>query len=195
MGWVVAETGQIGFIFDVQLEWGAQQEKGKIINTITLLVLLGTLGQAFGSFLSGKIAPKFGIRKTILVANFLSLLSNCLRMILTTPTVLIGRFLFGFFVAFQQFSFAKAINDTIPHEVQQYHSSLLNSGIAFGIFLSNFAGFTIPLDDGREGALEQMKNDKNWYIVIAIPAVFNVVTIILIYFFYKHPSLISLMDS
>ena len=27
-GWVIAETGQIGFIFDVQLEWGAQKEKG-----------------------------------------------------------------------------------------------------------------------------------------------------------------------
>lgn len=84
---------------------------------ITLLVLLGTLGQAIGSIMSGMIAPRFGIRKTIILANFLSLLCNCLRMILTTPTVLIGRFFFGFFVAFQQFSFAKVINDTMPIDV------------------------------------------------------------------------------
>lgn len=71
----------------------------------------------------------------------------------------------------------------------------MNSGIAFGIFLSNFAGFTVPLDDGRENALELMKNDKNWYIVIAIPAVLNLLSIIIIFFFYRHPSLINLMES
>lgn len=71
----------------------------------------------------------------------------------------------------------------------------MNSGIAFGIFLSNFAGFTVPLDDGRDNALELMKNDRNWYIVIAIPAVFNVISLIAISFFYKHPSLINLMES
>ena len=79
--------------------------------------------------------------------------------------------------------------------MQQYHSSLLNSGIALGIFLSNCAGFAVPLDDGRENALELMKKDTNWYIVIAIPTAFNVISIILISIFYKHPSLINLMES
>lgn len=60
--------------------------------------------------------------------------------------------------------------------------------------MSNCAGFAVPLDDGRENAQELMKNDKNWYIVIAIPTVFNVISLILIFFFYKHPSLINLMD-
>ena len=88
-----------------------------MINMITVLVILGSLGQAIGSFFSGKVAPKVGIWKTILICNFLSLIFNCMRMILTTPTVMIGRFCFGFLVAFQQFCFAKAINDTIPAEV------------------------------------------------------------------------------
>ena len=67
---------------------------------ITVLILLGTFGMAIGSFFSGKVAPMFGIRKTILFCNFMSLIFNCLRMVLTTPTVMIGRFFFGFFVAF-----------------------------------------------------------------------------------------------
>ena len=132
LGWIISETGQIGFIFDVQLEWGAQAQKGQIINMITFLVLVGLLGNGIGSYLSGIITPKFGIRKTIIFCNVMSLLFNLLRMILTTPTVFIGRFLFGVSVAFQQFCFAKAINDTIPTQVQQYHASLLNSGIALG---------------------------------------------------------------
>lgn len=53
----------------------------------------------------------------------------------------------------------------------------------------------MPLDDGRENAKELLKNDKNWYIVIMIPTILNVLSIILIYFFYKHPSLINLMES
>ena len=100
LGWIISETGQIGFIFDVQLEWGAQAQKGQIVNMITVLVLLGTIGNAIGSYLSGIITPKFGIRKTIIFCNVLSLLFNLMRMILTTPTVMIGRFLFGISVAF-----------------------------------------------------------------------------------------------
>ena len=53
----------------------------------------------------------------------------------------------------------------------------MNSGIAFGIFLSNFLGFAIPLNDGRENAIEKMKNDSNWYFVIVTPAIFNVISI------------------
>ena len=34
-----------------------------------------------------------------------------------------------------------------------------------------------------------------WYLVIAIPTFFNLVSIPAIYFFFKHPSLINLMDS
>lgn len=39
-----------------------------------------------------------------------------------------------------------------------------------------------------------MKNDTNWYLVIGTPAVFNLISLFVIFFFYKQPSLINLLE-
>lgn len=60
--------------------------------------------------------------------------------------------------------------------------------------ISNLAGLIIPLDDGTEGAQQKMKDDQNWLIVYIIPVVFEVFSIVIIFLFYKNPSVINLLE-
>jgi hypothetical protein len=59
--------------------------------------MLGLVGLSVGSLLGGKIVPKLGIWRALLLANLLNIASNGIKLILTTPTIFLGRFLFGVF--------------------------------------------------------------------------------------------------
>ena len=63
-------------------------------------MLVGFVGNAIGGAISGKIVPKFGVWKTMIFCNFCSLIANGMRLAMSTPTLMIGRFIFGFMVAF-----------------------------------------------------------------------------------------------
>ena len=69
----------------------------------------------------------------------------------------------------------------------------MNSGVGFGVFLSNLLALPIPLDEGQPNAKQEMENDDTWRLVITIPALLNIATIIIIYKYYRNPSIISLI--
>ena len=92
--------------------------------------------------------PKFGVWKTILLANFSAIVINGIKQILTTPTILIGRVLFGVCVGISNICLSKVLNDTIPSEVGQKYGMFQNGGITGGVFISNFLGALVPLYDG-----------------------------------------------
>ena len=57
----------MGYVLDQKLGWeSTENTDGKVIDMITALTLFGPIGSAAGSFLSEKIANKYGIWKTIL---------------------------------------------------------------------------------------------------------------------------------
>ena len=82
---------------DKKLGWKAV-ESTATVNLNTLTTMLGLVGLSIGSLLGGKIVPRLGIWKSILISNFLGMASNGIKLILTTPTIFIGRILFGLFV-------------------------------------------------------------------------------------------------
>jgi len=83
-----------------------------------------------------------------LLANVCAMASNGIKQILTTPTVLIGRILFGVCVGVSNICLSKVLNDSIPSEVGQKYGMFQNGGITEGIFISNFVGALVPLYDG-----------------------------------------------
>ena len=64
-GWLLAEYAQVGFILDQKLDWNADGRdtggNAPILNNITILLILGLLGMAFGANFSGYIVSKFGL--------------------------------------------------------------------------------------------------------------------------------------
>jgi hypothetical protein len=61
-------------------------------------MILGLVGLSIGSLLGGKVVPRLGVWRTLLVCNFLNMGSNGIKLILATPAIFIGRILFGVFV-------------------------------------------------------------------------------------------------
>ena len=78
--------------------------------------MLGLVGLSIGSLLGGKVVPKLGIWRSLLLANLLNIASNGIKLILATPSIFLGRFLFGFFSGMQSIAFTLALNESVPGE-------------------------------------------------------------------------------
>ena len=96
-GWVLAENGQVGFVLDKKLGWKVA-ESTALVNYNTLTTMLGLVGLSIGSLLGGKLVPKLGVWRTLLLCNFLNMGANAIKLILLTETIFIGRVFFGLFV-------------------------------------------------------------------------------------------------
>jgi len=64
---------------------------------ITILTCLGTFGLGVGSAIGPKIVPVYGVRKVLLISNFFAIFGCVLKLIMTTPTIMAGKFLHGVF--------------------------------------------------------------------------------------------------
>ena len=81
----------------------------------SVLSLIGIVGLGTGALTGGRVCALFGFRKSLLASNIINLLANILKVSnLSIPTLIIGRFLFGFGSGILTFGFGKAINETIP---------------------------------------------------------------------------------
>jgi len=146
----------VGFVLDQKLDWntdGRDGGKTPIINNITVLLMVGLVGTTIGSNFSEKMVSKFGLWRTILISNFCSAIGKSLQLILSFPSMILGRLIFGCFVGIQNFCFSKMVNDSIPVRYQQTYGVLLNSGFCAGAAFSNLMGFLIPIDDGKNATL------------------------------------------
>ena len=57
--------------------------------------MIGQLGLAIGSVIGGSVAPKFGIRKALIVFNLVSFLALGLKLFEVFWVIIIGRLVFG----------------------------------------------------------------------------------------------------
>lgn len=107
----MSETGQIAFVLAEKLLWNLNKTK---VRNLTILTVLGPLGLSIGSTIGGKIGPRLGIKRTLILANILAFGATCLKLILNTGTIFAGRFLYGLFCGVQLFCQSKQLNDTVP---------------------------------------------------------------------------------
>lgn len=162
---------------------------------MTITTVLGSLGLSIGSAVGGKIGARFGLRRSLLVATALGILSNFVKLIDTTATVMVGRLLFGFFNGITSFCQSKAINDTVPPELMNFHGSSLGFGLALGIFLSNFLAVTLPIDEsGTPEGNKMMAEDQMWRLVYGFPILLQLISFLAVLLYYTQPSIIDLLE-
>lgn len=158
-----AENGQVGLVLEQKLGWSSSDEQAISVNT--LATVLGSLGLAVGSQIAGKLLTRLDKKAILLYSNVLQLVIVApLKLICSTPTILIGRFLFGFVNACSNLAFSQAMNDTVPSDHINMYGWLINSGFMLGILLSNMLGMLVPLQDKA-----MMREDEMWRVVYGFP--------------------------
>ena len=90
-------------------------------------------GLAIGSFAGGLIIP-LGRRKTIIIFNAFTVFSIILTLFLSVPTIVIGKFLFGFCSGVINTAAPKMLDETVPEELLGAFGIATNAYICFGIF-------------------------------------------------------------
>ena len=114
-GWVCAENGQVGLVLEQKLGW--HSSKDQFVSVNTLATVLGSAGLAFGSQLAGNLLAKFDKKSILLYSNVIQLVIVApLKMVCSTPTILMGRFLFGLVNACSNLAFSESLNQTVPSE-------------------------------------------------------------------------------
>ena len=103
----------------------------------------------------------------MIILNISAIFANSLKLIKIYEVMLLGRLLAGIFAALSNICYSEILNKIIPTKFIQIYGMTINSGICFGIFLSNFvAGIVLP---GADAQVSDLEEDNNWRIVYAIP--------------------------
>jgi len=192
VGYILSCNGQVGFVLAQKLGW----EQSSFFNNVVLSATLSPMGIAIGSLIGGIVADKISLRNLILVANAFGILFNFVNIQETTPTILLGRFFAGVAGGLMNFSFGKALNETVPQEHSSAYGMLVNAGICAGIFFAGVMGLIIPLEDINDPtSYEKMKNDQNWKIVWGVPILMGALSLILIPIFIKSLSLKNVIQT
>lgn len=172
------ENGQVGFVLAEKLGW----QKTGLLTNASLLTVIAPVGIAVGSSVAGKAAEKVGgIRNLLLLANSVAILANLLKLFMTLPTILIGRLVFGISTGLMNFSFNKALNDSVPASQASKYGLLVNSGICLGLFAAGVCSLIVPIEDPQDPtSLLALREDQNWRIVYSVPIAVEVVCLLLL---------------
>lgn len=189
-GWALSECGQVGLVLDKKLGWNAFSEDAGILNNLTIVISLTTLGMSIGSYFGGLLLPKFGSRKLMIIANIVSLMFNLLKLIENTAIIMAARLAFGVTTGITAVCLSRTINDTVPAKNAPLYGAFVNAGFNIGVFFSNFMGLLIPMDNGQNGDVQKMMDDGYWRLVFGMPIIFQVYTIVALLFIIKHESIL-----
>ena len=145
---------------------------------------------AIGSALADKLIVMHGKRNVVNLVyalNLVAICANCLKLILSFPAVIIGRFIFGLATGALNTVLGKILNDSIPNEVSQYYGLSTNSGLNAGILaISAIGAVLVPLSSEGHEALQE---NTSWRILPLIIISTEVFIIIVVAVFFPHASI------
>jgi MFS family permease len=167
-------------VFDIHLE----NERTFWVSMITTL---SSLGAAIGSLTSGPLM-KIGKKNCIHLSNAIVIVGASLTLVKNTPTVAVGRFLYGLAAGAFSVFVPSFINEITPTELKGPFGSATQILITLGIFIANILGIPMPdclIDiqtnhcpgtDPRERPYVpgSFINDDYWRILFGLPIVFAV---------------------
>jgi hypothetical protein len=132
-------NNQTASIFAAKLDWTAKETK---FNN-SLINVASQIGKTLGALFAGREISK-GRAKTYVVYNFLAILSCLMMQILSVPTLVIGKFLNGFFVTVVHIAAIKQLNETIPVYLINTYGNFTTVGLAFGYMIVLGLGLGLP---------------------------------------------------
>ena len=165
------------------VKFGWNEDETKFYNS--LINLASIIGLALGCFFGGLIIP-IGRRKTILIFNLLSIVGLSLSLILTFPTIIVGKLMFGITAGILSIACPKILDETIPLEHLGSYGNASNIFLCVGIGGALLIGFGLP----DENDLEALENDQFWRVVYGFPIVVCVLLELALLFYLKTDSIL-----
>lgn len=104
------------------------------------------LGKASGALFGGVVIQR-GRKQAFLWGHFFAMLSCLLMQHLSFTTLVIGKFLNGFFVTIVQIVSIKIINETTPVYLIEKYAPMWGVFVSTGYFLVMVSGLGLPKSD------------------------------------------------
>jgi len=119
-------------------------------------------GGIFGCFFGGYISDHFGRRKGLLITDIFFVVGTILSAgAKSLSTLVIGRLVTGFAVAFYGVSSVPYLAEMAPSEERGGIVSVIELSVCFGYFVAYFIGYVVT----REGG------DGNWRVMFGAPCI------------------------
>lgn len=138
------------------------------------------VGAMFGALISGPYSTKYGRRKTLMIANLITIFSCALYLPPYIPVFLIARFVSGLSVGIYGVLCPVIIFETIPLELSGKIGGLIQLNINLGIAVAYALSLSLPTGD--------YSSDKRSYLYILVycfQGVFAIFQLVLFLMKYK----------
>lgn len=104
----------------------------------SLFISIGSLGAAFGAFISGNVMDKYGRKKIVLISDILYFLGGLLMVVAPGMRILIfSRVLIGVATGITSLNVPIYISEVCPTEMRGRVVAIYTFLVVFGTFLSN----------------------------------------------------------
>lgn len=174
-GWAIFGNTQTAPVFIKKFGWNSDQSK----IYITLISNSSIVGLFIGSLLGGKIV-KFGRRRAILAMNAIIFIGTGISLILTIPTLLIGRFLCGCAAGVFNICTSKSIYETSPQSLSSLFEPMTNISINFAGVIALLLGLALPKSEA------DYVNDQNWRLIYGFPFIWAVLQVVFMLTVFRY---------
>jgi MFS family permease len=145
----------------------------------TLISNSSLVGLLIGSVFAGSLIS-YGRHRAIIFMDVLVILGTGISLIMTIPTIIIGRFLSGFAAGVLTAAMTKCIVETIPPNIANSFGASTAISINFAGVICLVLGLALPDDP------TQYKNDPNWRLIYGFPFIFATLQILLLVVVFKY---------
>ena len=115
-----------------------------------------------GTVVAGKTIT-IGRRKAAIILQSVAFIGGLITLILTVPTICLGRFLYGFTAGHANIIMGKSLDETVPREIFGLFGWLTNTLINVGIMLIWFMGSILPTNEA------DYADDEMWRVLFSVP--------------------------
>ena len=139
------------------------------------------IGVTVGAISGGELISS-GRRRTLLIANFLAVISSVLCVFLNFWSICIGKFLFGICAGIFQVAAPKIINEVVPVYKLKFFGLLTNVYLCLAVTIAMAMGLGLPKVD----QVEEMKETDLWRYIFGMPAAIALLFYICLFTILKY---------
>lgn len=172
-GWALFGSTQIFPVLEAKFGWTHEEA----LMNHSLIGSSSIAGVMVGSLFGGGIIDK-GRRRAILMISVLIYIGAGITLILTVPTIIIGRFICGIAAGILTMCNAKSIVETVPVKYNGVFGALTNILICYGGLIALSLGLALPDE-------EHYKDDEMWRLTYGFPMVLSTIQILLLLLVFK----------
>lgn len=180
--------GEFTLISDI-LPWIYNFQYGDINVIKSILTTVGPAGAFFGAIAAGPMSYR-SRRFWLFFANYLVMISVCLRMMPFVYVGIISRLLFGFAVGIFSTIVPLFIIEISPIHLKGTNGTSIQLGITTGILLAYLMGYTAPdfepnIESNVNYCLNYHAKETYWRAILAFPFIISLLQTLLLLFVYK----------